>query len=336
MKKWLCTLLIPILLAAATLPASAVHLSQESMTADEAIAAYEVHTGETVATCRYYFQMPDGVHGRRDELGGVCESWYNEYSQGAGVYWWGDFPAACESWPGYRANVEDAEQGIWYVDMPAEVEVFFWNNRVDGGTDQLQPIYSQAAASPDVFCESAGPGEYDSMPEGCENMDHCIFVLTPDISTDVYYKWHSYGEWYFYYGDGCYGMYAKDSEHFTDIAHNCCNPDHFDAHGNHTGFAASLRGDYDWDNSITVMDATRVQNIIAVLFTGSNPAHIVNADTDNDKELTIMDATRIQLVVAELLVPTEYMMIVGDYDGDSILSIMDAARIRFFLAYEAA
>ena len=63
---------------------------------------------------------------------------------------------------------------------------------------------------------------------------------------------------------------------------------------------------------------------------------LMMGDMDSDDELTIMDATRIQLVVAELLIPTEYMMIVGDYDGDSILSIMDAARIRFFLAYEAA
>lgn len=63
---------------------------------------------------------------------------------------------------------------------------------------------------------------------------------------------------------------------------------------------------------------------------------LMMGDMDGDDDLTIMDATRIQLVVAELLVPTEYMLIVGDYDGDSILSILDAARIRRYLAYEAA
>lgn len=299
MHKILCLLLIPVLFAAMILPASAVTIWPDGMTADEAIAAYESQTGEELETCRYYFMMPDGVHGRRDQIGDVGESWYNEYSQGAGVYWW-QGPAACKEWTGYRANVEDAEQGIWYVDMPKQVEVFLWNNCVDGGRDETLPIYSQAALTPEVFCEAAEPGEYDSMPEGCDDFDNCIYILTPDVSTAIYYKWHAYGEWYFYYGDGCYGMYAEDSANFTDVAHNCCNPDHFDADGNHVGFADPLRGDYDWDNDITIVDATRAQYVIAGLFTSSNPAHIANVDADDDGELTIMDATRIQNVLAEL------------------------------------
>lgn len=59
---------------------------------------------------------------------------------------------------------------------------------------------------------------------------------------------------------------------------------------------------------------------------------LMMGDMDEDDMLTIMDATRIQMVVAELLVPTDYMLIVGDYDGDSILSVMDATMIRNFLA----
>jgi hypothetical protein len=58
-------------------------------------------------------------------------------------------------------------------------------------------------------------------------------------------------------------------------------------------------------------------------------------DLDNDSEVTIMDATRLQMIVAELMIPTEYMLTVGDFDGDSVFSIMDAARIRYTLAFEA-
>ena len=57
-------------------------------------------------------------------------------------------------------------------------------------------------------------------------------------------------------------------------------------------------------------------------------------DMDADGDVTIMDATRIQLVLAELLKPNEYMMAVGDYDGDNVFSIMDSGRICRYLAYD--
>lgn len=60
---------------------------------------------------------------------------------------------------------------------------------------------------------------------------------------------------------------------------------------------------------------------------------LMMGDLDGDDELTIMDATRVQLIVAELMVPTEYMLMVGDFDGDSQFSIMDASSIRFQLAF---
>ena len=63
------------------------------------------------------------------------------------------------------------------------------------------------------------------------------------------------------------------------------------------------------------------------------PVRLMMGDLDNDSILTIMDATRIQLIVAELIVPTEYMLTVGDFDGDSTFSIMDASCIRYQLAF---
>jgi len=56
-------------------------------------------------------------------------------------------------------------------------------------------------------------------------------------------------------------------------------------------------------------------------------------DLDGDSEITIMDATRIQLIVADMFIPTQRMLIAGDYDGDSSFSIMDASRIRIYLAF---
>lgn len=57
-------------------------------------------------------------------------------------------------------------------------------------------------------------------------------------------------------------------------------------------------------------------------------------DLDADGCVTVLDATRIQLILAELMQPTQYMLTVGDYDGDKELSILDATRIRYDIAYD--
>ena len=302
MRKLICFLLTVAFCMAVTATATAESLSPDSETAADALARYEAQSGEKVETHRYYFIMPDGIHGIRDDQGELPESWYNEYSQGAGIYWWDtNAPAYCESWPGYRAMVEDAEQGIYYVDMPADASFLIWNNGVDGGQDPDQPIFQKMKSSISVPCGYAEPDEWATVPEGCDSFDGCIFVpFVPNIYSEYQPNRPVSGSWYFYYGDGCYGMYAEDSEHFTDIEHNCCNPDHVDANGKHIGFSAPIRGDYDWDKTVTVLDATRAQRVLADTVTDSNPAHIKNVDADGDGELTIVDATRIQRVIAGL------------------------------------
>ena len=60
---------------------------------------------------------------------------------------------------------------------------------------------------------------------------------------------------------------------------------------------------------------------------------LVMGDLDGDDDITIMDATRLQLLLAELITPTEYMVIVGDFDGDSELTIMDALGICYYIAF---
>ena len=275
------------------------------ITCDEAIAAYEALTGEKLETRRYYFQMPDGVHGMLNEDGEVIPTWYNEFSSGAGVFWWGNFPAACKSWPGYRAMTADADQHIYYVNMPAEVDALIWNNGVAGGTDAAQPVYEKARQTVDISCEPAEPGEYDTMPEGCDNFDECIYILQNEPDTTAVYsvRMPVPGAWYFYYGSGCYGMYNKASANFKSTDENCCNPDHFDPDGKHIGYIPEnpLRGDYDRDGEITILDATRAQNIIAELITRPSEAFLEKVDADGDKVLTILDATRIQNVLALLM-----------------------------------
>lgn len=252
MKKFVSILLAVLLVASLTITASASHsvyTDDFTTTADDAIKEYEDANGTTVQTRRYYFQMPNGSNGpvatddviytETDEETGesrdilVCNagehapSWYNEYTQGAGVYWWGSAPANCETigWAGYRAMVEDADQSIFYVNMPTGVVTFDWNNGVDGGMDKTNPIYYMAAQTVDVPSEYPDPGEVTGLPEGRPEsigFDGCIFIVNPDLVdvNPVSHKMTCGGTWYFYYGEGCYGEYATDSANFISVEAN--------------------------------------------------------------------------------------------------------------------
>ena len=354
MKKFISILVAVMLVASVVVTASAYtiwpcddpDIVVESKTAAEAIAAYEAEFSKTVDTNRYYFQMPDGQSGMRGAEDNLAPSWYNDYTKGAGVYWWGSAPAACDAWAGYQAAMEDDAQHIFYADVPKAVVAFIWNNGIDGTMDPEYPLYKLACQTVDVACEYPDPGEYNTMPEGADSFDHCIFIVNPDeVSINpLSEKQTCGGTWYFYYVNGCYGMYAEDSSKFKSVEENCCNPDHFDTNGNHVGFVpvvptepetdapvptepeteapvptepetgfpvptepetedpvVGIRGDYDMDKSITIVDATRAQNIIAGLFTGADPEYLKAVDADGDGELTIMDATRIQNFLAELM-----------------------------------
>lgn len=61
-----------------------------------------------------------------------------------------------------------------------------------------------------------------------------------------------------------------------------------------------LRGDYDMDGEVTILDATRAQRIIANLDERPDEDFLFAIDADGDLELTILDATRIQRVIADL------------------------------------
>ena len=351
MKKFISILLAVMLVASVVVTASAYTVWEtddpeivvQAQTSDEAIAAYEAEFGVTVDTNKYLFLMPNGKNGFTGADGTtLAGSWYNDYSKGAGVYWWGSAEACPDAWAGYQCMAEDEKQNIWYSNVPVIATTFIFNNGVDGGEDPDAMIYSKAAQTVNIPCEYPDPDEYDTIPEGADSFDNCIFVIDPDqISINELSGVPTCGgDWYFYYENGCFGSYAKDSANFKSVEENCKNPDHF-VDGVHVGYHESadptepapteaaptepaptepapteaapteaaptepaptvLRGDYDEDEQITIMDATRAQNIIAELTARPAEDFLVAVDADGDKDLTIMDATRIQNVVAELM-----------------------------------
>ena len=178
-------------------------------------------------TFTVYFKMPtSGEH-----------SWANEYNEldgvnWAGIYWW-QGSKKLDPWPGAKMTLVDAEQGIFSANVPYESDELtniIFNNAVDGGTVKTTPQYAAAQQTVNVNCQGADPEEFDTIPEGTatDNFDGCIFICKPaEVTTSEYSgKETFFGDWYFYYGDGCYGMYSMSSDHFTYVDEMCLNPDH--------------------------------------------------------------------------------------------------------------
>ena len=229
MKRILCFLFVVILVTlTAAINALAYSITDEGIkTVDEAVKEAGV-----TETRRYWFIMPDGKNGMKDtETGEYAPSWYNEYTDDAGIYWW-DGDAKPDGWCGYKAMKGDAEN-VYYADVPVTVTSIIWNNGIDRSADPSLPIYSLIAQTVIINTENAEPGEYDTLPNGTpesEGFDNMVYVICPDN----YYSELSYarpyrGQWYYYYGRGCYGL-IKGGE--SDVKVNCVNPDHDHTHEN--------------------------------------------------------------------------------------------------------
>lgn len=197
----------------------------------QAIERYEANSGEKVNTNRYYFLMPDGSNGDKgdDEYWPFYEkfvpSWFNDSTSYAGIYWWDTGKVDPDSWPGFKMMKGDSD-AVFYADVPDFVETVIFNNNVDGGFDPDAPVYNDAHQCREVYL---GAPEVDSEDdeyqylEGIKNYDNMIYVIDPDIylladSSSIGKSW--WGEWYFYYGNGCYGKVKNGNET------NCIRDDH--------------------------------------------------------------------------------------------------------------
>lgn len=174
-----------------------------------------------VETNTYYFYMP--------------EHWKNEYNDtydgsnldscSAGIYWYGgdykcdDYTGECaQGWPGYVIKEkESADAHIFKVDVPKSTGKIIFNATVDGGKpeDKL-PQSAFAYQTIDINSElyEAGDDKYGFYPDGIESFDGMIFVIDEDAKSVNDYSgattWG--GDWFYYYGDGTYGIYPTKAE----------------------------------------------------------------------------------------------------------------------------
>ena len=223
---------------------------------------------------RYFFYMP--------------EFWLNEYTDTAGIYWWKGTDA-CSAWPGYAANKADVV-GVYYCDVPTDVTTIVWSNFFDGGADTSAPNYKDAIQTRNIGTEYYDPGESESYPDGIESFDGMIYVISgidmsiSDFSVDTLF-WS--GEWYYYYGNGEYGITPTrgDGEIYTD---EVLVKDGF--------LLPPFAGDTDENGVVNIKDATHLQKLIAGMDVDDVWEPV--GDVDDSGDINIKDATAIQKYLA--------------------------------------
>ena len=268
-------------------------------TCEEAIVACG---GDLDDTQTIYFQLP------KEDPSTPENNWTNEFNVLPGndycevcVYWWSGTGSSWPNgegvkWVGYRAFLEDPVNRIYRAVMPYEGSpLVVWNNGVNGGMPaDNKPSFLYARQLADVNVEGiyedeAGPD--DSLPEGTpdeDSADGCISIIDYSVSTiNPLTNIPSYGSnLYVYYGNGCYGRYAKTSDNYYSVQRNDVNPEHHHC-------------DVNFSGTVEATDATALQRHLAQIDI-LDADHLKLGDPDADKVVSIMDATRIQRYLAEL------------------------------------
>ncbi|MBR3987684.1 MAG: hypothetical protein IKK10_00070 [Clostridia bacterium] len=243
----------------------------ESPTGTESPIVDDNKTG----TKRYYFYYPE-----------IWEAVGNE--KNAGIYWWSgtDTP---KSWPGHQAKKADVE-GVFYYDVPKDVTAIIWNNFIDGGMDPNAEVYVLAEQTKNICSEYYEAGDSDTYPDGLESFDGMIFVADLTNETQMSVKNPYAGEWYYYYGNGEYGITPeKGDKVYTDsYLEEPLTPDEFEI------------GDVNADGKVNIKDATAIQKYAAKLIELDKKAQI-RADYNNDAKINVKDATQIQKKIANLI-----------------------------------
>ena len=185
MKRILCVLL-SVLLMASTF-AIVVNAVGESETNDLSALPEKAE-----GTNRYFFYMPSYW----------AEA--NPDSDDAYIYWW-EGTDAC-GFPGYKGNSTGVD-GIFYYDVPVDVTTILWNNGIYQTTDD-----ATAYRSFNYNTEYYEEDESRFYPDGVDNFDGMIYVIDPSKPSGYGLAEAFFGELFYYYGNGEYGLTPDKTE----------------------------------------------------------------------------------------------------------------------------
>lgn len=288
MKKSISIVLVFILFVINALPTSALSTITTQKSLKEAVEEYTQSCEDDINTNRYYFLMPNGSNGHKSDYDNkFVFSWYNEFTDAPAIYWNGTDTLAPPNYPGYAVEKSDSDC-VFYADVPVFVTTLSWNNNITYQNSGNNNLIWNAAQTVNIPCEYYEAGESATYPDGLNSFDNMIYVLDPDFIT--YGPGDGViidgGEWYYYYGDGCYGTIESGNNT------NCLRDDH-----NHN--SQSSLGDVNSDGKLTILDATSIQ--LHLVNKTTEEFNINLADIDGNSGVTILDATLIQRYVAKII-----------------------------------
>ena len=87
---------------------------------------------------------------------------------------------------------------------------------IGGGPGSTQAIYKSSQQTKNIGTEYYEEGESEFYPEGTENFNNMVYVVDPtDIDMNTFTGKHiPGGEWFYYYGDGEYGLTPEKGDVF--------------------------------------------------------------------------------------------------------------------------
>lgn len=208
MKKKIFSIVLAVVLVASMMTVAMVSASAK-------IVEGRYQPADPDSTYRYYFYMP--------------KNWENSYTQPTigGIYWFGGTDACsavdgsnpdAAAWPGYVAQYEGSydEGSVYYVDCPDDVATIIWNNFVNGGThaDGVYETSKEQFEAAKQTIDIAGLDDAETYcnaelyPDGLEDFGNMIYILDINkVSVNEISGKETYGgEWYYYYGEGKYGV----------------------------------------------------------------------------------------------------------------------------------
>jgi len=158
---------------------------------------------------RYLFWMPDGKSGPKDSSGKYIPTWYVDGTTGPVFY---PFTAyGNSSFEGIKADAPN----VYYFDAVKEEVMFCWFNH---------STMKYRFSTTNIGSEYYDPGDSPLYPNGVPNFNNMIYILDPNKHSNNSMGGQNYGgEWYYYYGNGCYGTVKNGAGNLKAC---CLNPDH--------------------------------------------------------------------------------------------------------------
>lgn len=340
--------------------------SPDQISVEWAVDTYQKYEDPDLKTNRYYFLMPNGTNGIEctDEdsyyYGGYTASWYNEYASRASIYWSDTEKLDPSAWPGYFAMKSDSVD-VYYADVPDFVTLIIWNNGIMYTTENDDESANYAAHSVNIPCEKYEADENPNYPDGLSSFNNMIYVIDPNeiVLGSMAPVQICSGEWYYYYGNGCYGL-EKDGTDFDCIRDDHTHNDNIYTVAGQEELCGSAWDPGDPNNRmhyndekdiyekvytnvpVSVHEFTITINhaFIDIEFVDPQPSERFPLPWSGLAEVTVDGSTVIvsfdpKTYEAEAYViaedPTD-SVVLGDVDGDGEVSIMDATAIQLYKA----